>query len=317
MFVEDVLWLKTSLKYMHLSAAYQHNTIFVENLSLAQRERLAFIDFNLQFFGRISRSDLINRFKTGLAASTRDFAAYREIAQANLTLDHSTKQYWRTSAFTPIFQFSAEAILQSVSKGFSDGITASIQPSAQCFEAVQLIHPNIHIIAALMRSIQNQVACQVKYVSISSGVSTRTIVPHAIINNGHRWHVRAFDEKSNAFRDFVCTRFTQVDDSNIKASSEQCANADMQFNRRVTIVLMVHPGITNAQAIEMDYAMEKGEKIMQVRAALAAYILRHWQVDCSFEHRILNQGCQLALKNHEVLDSIENPQLAPGFTAKK
>ncbi|MFT6268291.1 MAG: hypothetical protein ACJAVV_001099 [Alphaproteobacteria bacterium] len=302
---------------MHLSAAYQHQNEFVKSLSLAQRERLAFIDFNLQFFGKISRSDLINRFRTGLAASTRDFAAYREIAQANLKLDHSTKQYLRTGHFEPIFQFSAEAILQSVSKGFSDGITASIQPSAQCFEAVQLIHPNIHIIAALMRSIHNQVACQVKYVSISSGESTRIIVPHAIINNGHRWHVRAFDEKSNAFRDFVCTRFTQVSATNTPALNEQHASCDDQFNRLVTLVLMVHPGIDKAQAIEMDYAMQGGEKIMQVRAALAAYILRHWQVDCSFEHRILNQGCQLALKNHEVLDSIENPQLAPGFTPKK
>jgi hypothetical protein len=302
---------------MHLSAAYQHQNEFVENLSLAQRERLAFIDFNLQFFGRISRSDLINRFKTGLAASTRDFAAYREIAQANLKLDHSTKQYLRTGHFEPIFRFSAEAILQSVSKGFSDGITAAIQPSAQCFEAVQLIHPNIHIIAALMRSIHNQVACQVNYVSISSGESTRIIVPHAIINNGHRWHVRAFDQKSKAFRDFVCTRFTKVSTADIPAVNEQRASYDEQFNRLVTLVLMVHPGIQKAQAIEMDYAMQSGEKLMQVRAALASYILRHWQVDCSFEHRILNQGCQLALKNHEVLDSIENPQLAPGFTAKK
>jgi hypothetical protein len=302
---------------MHLSAAYQHQNEYVNNLSLAQRERLAFIDFNLQFFGKISRSDLINRFKTGLAASTRDFAAYREIAQANLKLDHSTKQYWRTSHFEPMFQFSADAILQSVSKGFSDGITAAIQPSAQCFEAVQLIHPNIHIIAALMRSIHRQVACQVNYVSISSGESTRTIVPHAIINNGHRWHVRAFDDKSQTFRDFVCTRFTKVSANNTLAAHNQSAKADVQFNRLITLVLMVHPSIKKAQAIEMDYAMQSGAKIMQVRAALAAYILRHWQVDCSFEHRILNQGCQLALKNHEVLDSIENPQLAPGFMPKK
>lgn len=325
---------------MHLSAAYHHQHNFVQNLSLAQRERLAFIDFNLQFFGKISRGDLISRFKTGLAASTRDFAAYREIAQANLSLDHSTKQYWRTSHFEPIFQFSAEAILQSVSKGFSDGITASIQPSAHCFEAVQLIHPNIHIIAALMRAIHNQVACNVRYVSISSGETKRTIIPHAIINNGHRWHVRAFDEKSGMFRDFVCTRFTQVLTTNIAAAPAQHPSRDEQFNRLVTLVLMVHPGIANPRAIEMDYDMSSsftrsaktvgvnkigntplknsgGEKIMQVRAALAAYILRYWQVDCSFEHRILNQGCQLALKNHEVLDSIENPQLAPGFTPKK
>jgi hypothetical protein len=302
---------------MQLSAAYQHQSEFLENLSLAQKERLAFIDFNLQFFSKISRSDLINRFKTGLAASTRDFAAYREIAGTNLTLDHSTKQYWRTVKFEPIFQFSADAILQSLSKGFSDGITASVQPSSHCFDAVQLIHPNIHIIAALMRGIHNQVSCNVKYVSISSGESSRVIVPHAIINNGHRWHVRAFDEKSHTFRDFVCTRFTQVVATNKAAKGLQLALNDEQFNRMVTLVLMVHPGIAHSQAIEMDYAMQNGEKIMQVRAPLAAYILRHWQVDCSFEHRILNQGCQLALKNHEVLASIENPQLAPGFTPKK
>jgi hypothetical protein len=302
---------------MLVSTAYTHARELIENMPLAQRERLAFIDFNLQFFGKLSRSDLINRFKTGLAASTRDFAAYRDIAQGNLELDHSNKQYWRTKQFEPVFQFSAESILQSVSKGFSDGITAAIQPSTQCFEAAQLIHPNIHIIAALMRGIHNQVACQVKYVSISSGVSTRIIVPHAIINNGHRWHVRAFDEKSGSFRDFVCTRFTQVTTTQKQASVEQSAQKDEQFNRLVTLVLMVHPDIAHTQAIEMDYAMQNGEKAMQVRAALAAYILRYWQVDCSFEHRILNQGCQLALKNHEVLASIDNPQLAPGFVPKK
>jgi hypothetical protein len=308
---------------MQLSAAYQHQRELLDSLSLAQKERLAFIDFNLQFFGNISRSDLINRFKTGLAASTRDFAAYKDIAQANLKLDHSSKQYWRTGHFEPVFAFSADAILQSVSKGFSDGITASVQPSAHCFEAVQLIHPNIHIIAALMRAIHNQVACQISYVSITSGEGKRTIVPHAIINNGHRWHVRAFDQKTASFRDFVCTRFTRVTtDSHSSNSanyiaSEQRASNDEQFNRLVTLVLIVHPSIQNAQAIEMDYAMQNGEKVMQVRAALAAYILRHWQVDCSYEHRILNQGCQLALKNHEVLTSIDNPQLAPGFSPKK
>ncbi|MFW8592229.1 WYL domain-containing protein [Glaciecola sp. 2405UD65-10] len=297
---------------MKISPAFQKSSDLIEGLSLAQRERLAFIDFNLQFFGKVSRSDLISRFKTGLAASTRDFAAYREIAQNNLALDHSTKQYLRKHNFEPLFQFSADAILQSVSKGFSDGITATEQPSEHCFDAIQLIHPNVHIIAALMRGIHNKVKCTVKYVSISSGESQRIIVPHAIINNGHRWHVRAFDEKSASFRDFVCTRFTQVSAGEEKAERNQLSIADEQFNRLVSLVLMVHPDIKHRQAIEMDFDMQNGEKIMQVRAALAAYVLRQWQVDCSFEHRILNQGCQLALKNHEVLASIENPQLAPG-----
>lgn len=288
----------------------------LNELSFSQRERLAFIDFNLQFFGKIARNDLINRFKTGLAASTRDFAFYREFAENNLVLDHSTKQYYRTQTFSPLFTFSADAILQSVSKGFSDGITSDVQPSEHCFEAVQLIHPNLEIIATLMRAIHNQQACIVRYFSISSGESQRRLVPHAMINNGHRWHVRGFDGKSKSFRDFVCTRFTAVDELGDVTESHELVQADKQFNTFVDLILVPHPSITQAKAIEMDYAMEDGQKTMRVRAALAAYILRQWQVDCSTDARILQQGCQLALQNTQVLEVIENPQLAPGFRLK-
>lgn len=52
----------------------------LDSLTHAQKERLAFIDFNLQHFGQVARADLIQRFKTGLAASTRDLTSYRELA---------------------------------------------------------------------------------------------------------------------------------------------------------------------------------------------------------------------------------------------
>jgi hypothetical protein len=298
---------------MTLSATHDLIEQHLNKLSLSQRERLAFIDFNLQFFGKISRGDIISRFKTGLAASTRDFAAYREIAEHNLALDHSTKQYYRTSDFKPLFAFTADAILQSVSKGFSDGIISDSLPSTHCFEAIQLIHPDVEIIATLMRAIHNQQACIAKYVSVSSGERQRRLVPHAMINNGHRWHVRGFDGKTKSFRDFVCTRFTEVTELGASSESHELAKADLQFNSFVDLVLIPHPSIDNPRAIEMDFAMQNGEKSMRVRAALAAYILRQWQVDCSSDARILNQGCQLALKNTQVLDHIENPQIAPGF----
>ena len=277
-----------------------------------QRERLAFIDFNLQFFGRIARNDLVQRFQTGLAASTRDFAAYKEFAPDNLSLDHSTKQYLRSAAFQPVFEFSSDVILQSISKGFSDGITSKVVPSEHCFDAVQLIHPDVSIIAALMRCIHNQQACSVKYVSISSGETQRRFVPHALINNGHRWHVRGYDAKSASFRDFVCTRFTEVKELGLMCESHELPQCDHPFNETVTLELIPHPSLENSKAIEMDFAMTEGKKIMQIRSALAAYILRQWQVDCSEGYRIKNQGCQLALQNLDVLLDIENPQLAPG-----
>ena len=53
--------------------------MLLENLNHAQRERLAFIDFSLEFFGQIARADLIQKFGTGLASCTRDLSLYREI----------------------------------------------------------------------------------------------------------------------------------------------------------------------------------------------------------------------------------------------
>jgi hypothetical protein len=140
-----------------------NNTEIINEMPHAQRERLAFIDFCLQFFGHITRSDLVSRFQTGLAACTRDFAAYRELANNNLILDHSTKQYYRTAQFVSLFKYQPDIILQSLSRGFGNGISHTTQPSDQCFDAVQLIHPDSSIIAALMRSIHNQQMCEVGY----------------------------------------------------------------------------------------------------------------------------------------------------------
>lgn len=43
----------------------------LDDLPRAQKERLAFIDFCLNYYDEISRADLIARFQTGLAAATR------------------------------------------------------------------------------------------------------------------------------------------------------------------------------------------------------------------------------------------------------
>ncbi|GAA0855961.1 WYL domain-containing protein [Aliiglaciecola litoralis] len=279
----------------------------------AQRERLAFIDFSLQYFGHIARTDLIQRFKTGLAASTRDFTAYKELAPDNLTLVHQTKSYHRTDRFKPIFKHDPEVILTSLSRGFGNGISSGIQPSEQCFDAVRLIHPDQTIIAALMRAIHNKQPIKCAYVSVSSGESTRVIVPHAIVNNGHRWHVRAYDRKHQSFRDFVCTRFTGI--TALQQSINTCEGRqyDQQWHQQIELNLIAHPSIPQPKAIQMDYGMTDGKLQLKVRAALAAYLLRQWQVDCSKGHKFTGQGCQLALANLEVLKGVENTALAPGY----
>lgn len=285
----------------------------LDNFNHAQKERLAFIDFSLQYFGVIARGDLIDRFQTGLAASTRDFSAYRELAPDNMELRHQTKSYHRTQKFSPLFNHDPETILTGLCRGFGNGLSTTVNPSDVCLDAVRLIHPNAEIIAALTRAIHNNKPIRCKYVSISSGESAREIVPHSIVNNGHRWHVRAFDRKHKQFRDFVCTRFTMIEVMDEFISVEESRHYDEQWNKIIKLQLVAHPSIEHPLAIEMDYGMTDGELNLEIRAALASYLLRQWQVDCSKQHRIVGQGCQLALANHDVLQDVENMQLAPGY----
>ncbi|NAW87040.1 WYL domain-containing protein, partial [Photobacterium halotolerans] len=151
-------------------------------LSHAQRERLAFIDFCLTYFGEISRADLIAKFQTGLAAATRDFSTYRELAPDNMELVHQTKLYYRKEAFVPIFEHESQTVLTGLSHGFGDGLMASHKQNNACEAQKSLVEPSTSSLSVIMRAITAQKCLQVTYVSLSSGTKTRTIVPHSLAN---------------------------------------------------------------------------------------------------------------------------------------
>ena len=300
----------------------------MDSLTHAQKERLAFIDFSLQYFGQVARADLIQRFKTGLAACTRDLAAYRELAPQNLKLSHHTKSYHRTDSFQPIFEHNPEAILTGLCRGFGDGLSNGIQASEHCLDATRLVHPKSETIAAIMRAINNQQAISCEYTSLSSGLSKRELVPHTIVNNGHRWHVRAYDRRSKEFRDFVCTRIQNVSNiyqthaqltelNPIKISTNELKAADQQWNHIVGVVLKPHPSIEYPQAIELDYGMEKGELVLEYRTALLGYLLRQWNVDCTEKATLIGNEYQLWLSNvshvKKELKGITDLVIAPGY----
>ena len=63
--------------------------------------------------------------------------------------------------------------------------------------------------------------------------------------------------------------------------------------------------------------MQNGVLSIDVRRAMAGYLLRRWNVDCT-KHASLRTGeYQLWLKNHEVLANIDNLAIAPGYIAEQ
>ena len=108
-----------------------------------------------------------------------------------------------------------------------------------------------------------------------------------VADSGLRWHLRAFDRRSGEFRDFVLGRF---DDASIlpgEVADHETAAQDIQWNRITELELVPHPAnVQHPDTIEAEYGMEGGVLKVRTRAAMAGYLLRRWNVDCTDDHSL-------------------------------
>ncbi len=287
----------------------------VENLSHSQRERLAYIDFRLYFFGEIGRPDLIDRFGVAPAGATRDLAMYREIAPQNITFDGSNKIYRIGQAFTPLFDHASQRVLSALALGFGDGVNGATQPLMPCESPCALSNPKMDVLAPVCRAIHAKRPVTIRYHSMSSGESERVIVPFALVDTGLRWDVRAFDRKSGEFRDFVITRMEAPTLLDEEPKANERPDNDIQWTRIVELDFVPHPRLERPEIIKMDYGMTDGSIRMRVRAAVAGYMLLRWSVDCSPDHRLKEEQYRLWLSDPLALYGVENAKLAPGYQA--
>ena len=207
--------------------------------------------------------------------------------------------------FHPLFEHEPETILSRLNKGMGEGISQISPPSEYCVDAIRLIHPDGDTIAALMRAITQRRAIRVRYVSLSSGETERDLVPHVLVNNGHRWHARAYDRRHGEFRDFVTTRLLQVHELAQAPNTEQ-READSAWQRQVTLTLVPHPVLAHPEAIALDYGMTDGQLTLTVREALVGYLLQQWRVDCSPDARLDPHSHPLRLANPELVATLTN-----------
>jgi len=287
----------------------------VESLSYATRERLAYIDFRLYFFGEIGRPDLIKRFGMASAGATRDLALYREIASQNIEFDGSNKIYRIGKTFSPIFEHATQRVLSALALGFGDGVNVDSQPLLPCESPAALSSPRMDVLAPICRAIQAKHPVAIRYHSMSNGESERVIVPFALVDTGLRWHVRAFDRESGEFRDFVVTRIETPTLLDEEPQANERPYNDIQWTRIVELDFVPHPRLERPEIIRMDYGITDGSIRMRVRAAVAGYMLLRWNVDCSPDHRLKEEQYRLWLSDPLALYGVENAKLAPGYQA--
>ena len=287
----------------------------VESLSHGQRERLAYIDFRLYFFGEIGRPDLSGRFGVAPAGATRDLALYREIAPQNIEFDGSNKIYRIGKDFAPLFEHASQRVLSALALGFGDGVNGESHALLPCESPAALSSPKMEVLAPICRAIHAKRPVAMRYHSISSGESERVIVPFALVDTGLRWHVRAFDRNSGEFRDFVVTRIEAPTLLDEEPKSNERPDNDIQWTRIVELDFVPHPRLSRPEIIRMDYGMTDGSIRMRIRAAVAGYMLLRWSVDASPDHSLKEEQYRLWLSDPLALYGVENAKLAPGYQA--
>jgi len=264
--------------------------------------RYRFIEIISLWEGRLTTRHLCDTFGIGRQQASKDINAYlRGVGHGNLMYDKYLKGYRPTPDFEP-----------RLTSGIADEylhLAARNAELSHVFESLSIELRNIEVLSIPVRDVRPAVLrpllqaarlaqrMEVDYVSISNpDREGRIIVPHTLIFTGLRWHVRAWCEKNQGYRDFVLSRF-RGEPELLGNSDKTCAD-DAHWHTRVTLELIPDPRLTAAQqdVVMQDYGMRNGVLAIPTRGTLVPYVLQRLNVDVNSD-RAAPESQQLALCN--------------------
>lgn len=273
------------------------------------RQRLQYIELMAYYTGVITRSAIANAFAVSDAAATKDLKQYTDIAPGNLVYKHSVFGFVPVAAFKAVFaDLSPATVLPMIAANLA--ATGNPGPDRAVFgiPSESLVLPNRlpekALLAQITRAIHNRKKCNVSYHSLSSNTSDgkRIIEPQALVNTGFRWHVRAYNEATFDFRDFVLSRFTAAECLDDEAESS--AHYDEDWTAIITLQLTPHPGLdaNNRHSLLIDYG-GRGDMIeIRLRRALIGYILQQLSVDTTPDHSLNPRKYPLIVLNRAEIE---------------
>lgn len=250
-----------------------------KNPRWGQERRMQFIDFRLQWEGRINRSDLMKFFGTSTPQASADLSLYQDLFPGNTRYSASDKHYVALATFRPGFPSSGPrqylAQLLALNRGVvkpDETFLGTNPPLAAVPVPTRTVDEGT--LKAIVRAIAEGGTLELDYQSLTRREpTTRSISPHAFGHDGKRFHVRAYCHLRSKFRDFVIGRILRVGPSTLAPISSA---DDVEWHTELTLVLKPHPALTKDQrrGIEVDYGMEGGQVVMACRHAILYYALQ-------------------------------------------
>lgn len=281
----------------------------LNEIKWATRQRLQYIEMRAYYTGVVTRSDVARAFALSDAAATKDLKFYNEIAPENLIYKHAVFGFVPGADFKEVFaDLSPATVLPMLEANLT--VIGGPNPEDSVFgipvESMVLPNrlPDKTVLSQISRAIHKQKKLEVSYRSLSDKDSKnkRIIEPHALVNTGFRWHVRAYNEDTFDFRDFVLSRFVSA--KCLENDAESSSDYDDDWSEIISVKLTPHPKLDEdkQQSLLIDYGSKEQIITIKVRRALIGYLLQQLSVDTTAEHALNPNKYQLIVLNRDEIE---------------
>ncbi|MFA7555328.1 MAG: WYL domain-containing protein [Spongiibacteraceae bacterium] len=171
-------------------------------------QRLYVVELLSYWEGQINSTTLREIFGLSRQQASADINRYIDQRPRNLSYNSSAKSYQATSIFSPA-QITGDVAeyLNWIQVG---QLPQTQNPITVAHTALELPARKVspQVMRGLIAAIRKHQRVEVDYVSLTNPNSEgRVIAPHTFVKTGLRWHLRAWCEKSQQYRDFVLSRF--------------------------------------------------------------------------------------------------------------
>lgn len=236
-------------------------------VQFARQERLRFVESVVLWEGLVKRQRVRDVFGVTLNHVTRDLSYYLQQHPDNLDFRPELRGYIAGPQFKPAYASDAPAEYLSLLQTRAETGTAVVLPlvGGHDLDVGALPSPALGIDKGVLRqichAIRQQRGVKATYHAMNSDrPRERTFWPHALINTGLRWYVRAYDGESESFRSLVLARMERS--TKLEESSPVDLARDTAWTTQMTAEVTPHPKLNAHQqaVVAREFGMRREGK---------------------------------------------------------
>lgn len=238
--------------------------------------RLQQLELLLRWEGRLGNARLREIFGFTSVRASQCIREFRDIKSDWTRLNSVSKTYVATFQFykespkdhqTSLSQYLALVGLPSTVKNETNNSIVSA--------FTEITTPNPKFFSMLSMAVKSGVDVEITYSSMAEPKPhTRIISPHSIVKAGPRWHVRAYSEINQQFRDYTLGRISDV--KLLERSSKFSIKDDKDWLTEVKVRLIAHPELSLEQesVIRFEYFANTSARITTCRGPIVNYFIK-------------------------------------------